>query len=164
MKKTPTQTIIGRAEFVNFPAKAVQAVPARIDTGAYRSSVHISSIKEYTKNGKKNLHFQLLGHPAYPEECGVETTEFSTIVVRSSNGHQAKRYAVNLKISLGGKTFTTSFTLSERSKNVFPVLVGRQALRKRFLVDSGKTGIPQKELRAIASSPKITQVDEEEVR
>lgn len=138
MSKYPV--VIGRFEYIDVIDKC-SGVPAKIDTGAYHSSIHADHIEEFTKNGKPTLRFTLLGHPVHKESATVETTRFTVTTVRSSNGHQVERYKIFLKIRLGYKVFSTPFTLSGRSKNVFPVLIGREALRKRYLVDAAKAGI-----------------------
>lgn len=160
MNKHPV--ILGRYEYADIVG-VFSSVPVKIDTGAYRSSIHVKSVEVYVKNGEKVLRFQLLGHPAYPESQVIETKEFNTTKVRSSGGHEAARYEVMLKIKLGYKVFTTSFTLSERSKNAFPVLIGRRALRRRFLVDSDRSSVSRKELQVIVDKSMITQTDKEEV-
>lgn len=140
------QTIIGRFEYLDV-VDALHAIPAKIDTGAHRSSIHAKQIKEYTKDGKHMLKFTLLGHPAHTESYVITTSDFSQMVVKSSNGHEAMRYEVKLQIRLGYKNFSASFTLADRSQNVFPVLIGREALRKRFIVDPDRAGVTRSELK-----------------
>src|SRR3989337_1551760 len=94
------QMIIGRSEEVDFVDTALN-IPAKIDTGAFRSSIHAKNIKVVEKDGTKTLQFTILGHPcsAIPRE--LETTEFEKVNVRSSNGVEEERFAVRLKIKLG---------------------------------------------------------------
>lgn len=135
------QSIIGRAEPVDFVGTSL-AVPAKIDTGAFRSSVHATDIKVVkTKDGGTVLRFSMFGHKCAPVKRPIETGRYDTIAVRSSNGALENRYEVTLKIKLGAKIFNTSFTLADRSSNVFPVLIGRKALSKRFMVDSTQTSV-----------------------
>ncbi len=134
------QTVVGRFECIDI-SRDLFNIPAKIDTGAFHSAVHVSHIEEFTKNSKPTLKFTLLDHPAYPASQSIETTKFMKTKVRSSNGQETERYKVEMKIKLGFVEFTTSFTLTDRSKNVFPVLIGREALRKRFLVDVSKSGV-----------------------
>src|ERR1700694_2783431 len=134
------QIIIGHSEKVDFVGVALQ-VPAKIDTGAFRSAVHAQAIKEKTINGEKVLQFSLLGHPCSPVARPQQTTRFSKLQVKSSNGTSELRYEVTLKIKIASKIFNTSFTLTDRSNNVFPVLIGRKALKKRFQVDVSKGAV-----------------------
>lgn len=140
------QIIIGRAEQVDFVGTAL-AVPAKIDSGAYRSSVHAVNIKEVTKDGEKTLKFSLLGHPCAPVPRPLETNRFTVLPVKSSNGEIEARYEVTLKIKVGSKIFNTSFTLADRSNNVYPVLIGRKALKNRFVVDVSRSSVQRMELK-----------------
>lgn len=134
------QVIIGRAEEVDIVGVAL-GVPAKIDTGAYRSSIHASDIKVVTVNGVKTLKFSILGHQNAVIKRPLETDEFSEVEVTSSNGQSETRYEVKLKIKLANKVFKTSFSLSERENTLFPILIGRTALVRRFLVDVARTSV-----------------------
>ena len=126
------KVIVGRAERVDFPDADVQHVPAKIDTGAYRSSVWASNVHE--KNGQ--LSFRLLG-PGSKLYSGKEcvTEEYEIVEVENSFGHKEQRYSVYLRVKLGAKTFKSNFTLADRGIKTYPVLVGRKLLRGRYLVD-----------------------------
>lgn len=139
------KTIIGRSAYLDFYDLGLNKVPSKIDTGAYRSAVHASKIKE--KEGV--LHYTIFGgHPV----CGfmaqtLTTKKFTKVRVINSFGHSEERYEVNLKIKIGQETFNTPFTLANRSKLVFPILVGRKLLNNRFLVDTSKSSINRTELK-----------------
>ena len=126
------KAIVGRAERVDFPDGAITGVPAKIDTGAYRSSVWASNI--YEKDGL--LHFALLG-PASPYYSGEECTvkKFEVVEVENSFGHKEERYSIQLRMRMGSKTVRSNFTLADRSKKTYPVLIGRRHLRGRYVVD-----------------------------
>ena len=156
------QVVIGRFEHVDVVGK-FKNVPAKIDTGAYRSSIHASDIKVVEKNGKKVLKFSLLGHPVFAKRRTLESRSFNVRKVRSSNGQISVRYEVTFKIRLGYKIFRTPFTVVDRSSNIFPVLVGRKALNKRFLVDSNIAGMSRVELKLAAASVPIDEEDLEGV-
>lgn len=128
------QIIINRNETIDFVGLAT-GVPAKVDTGAFRSAIHATNIKVTTKNGHKVLSCTLLGHRAAPDSFPFETTSFSQVSITNSFGHEEKRYEVGLRVKLGPKVFNTSFTLADRTKNLFPVLLGRKLLKGRFLVD-----------------------------
>lgn len=145
---TRYKTIIGRSEFIEFPGLLLSKIPAKTDTGAHGSSIHASNIKVVKKKGKEYLKFTLLDkHPSYQYSREVETPNFSRVTVSNSFGGLQERYAVNFKVKLAGKVFTTEFNLADRSVKVFPVLLGRKLLNKRFLVDSNITNIDRKTLK-----------------
>lgn len=140
------EMIIGRNEFIDFP-ELVLNVPAKIDTGAFRSSIHCASVRETTVKGEKILRVELLGHPAAPVVYPKDFTEYRKVSITNSFGQQEERFEVDLRVKVGPKIFTTPFTLADRSGTLFPILVGRKMLRKRFLVDVTKTGVDRLKLK-----------------
>ena len=140
------KVIIGRSEELSFVDVGVNNIPAKTDTGAYRSAVHASNIK-LNKDGQ--LSFLLLGnHPV----CGALATEITTdkfkeVKIANSFGHEEKRYEVRLRVKLGPKIFIAQFTLADRSKKIYPILLGRKLLNHRFLVDSAESSLNRVELK-----------------
>lgn len=126
------KAIVGRAERIDFPEGDIVGAPAKIDTGAYSSSVWASNIRE--EQGV--LKFVFLG-PESPYYSGKEcqATEFRTVVVENSFGHKEERYSVPVRVRLGSKVVRSNFTLADRSKKTYPVLIGRRLLKGRYLVD-----------------------------
>ncbi len=139
------QVIIGRAEEIDIVGVAL-GVPAKIDTGAYSSAIHATKIKEVVVDGKKVLQFSIFGHKNSPITREMTADTYGMVDVRSSNGHTAQRYWVKLKVKIANKLFYAVFTLTERSDNVFPVLIGRSALSGRFIVDSSRCGVKMEPL------------------
>lgn len=138
---TRFQIIIGRTEDIEF-IDVESKVPAKIDTGAYRSSIHCSKVKLLKKeDGTEVLRATLFGHPCAPEEKEIEFSTFSKVVVTNSFGKTEERYVVNMKIKLGPKVFSSSFTLANRSNTLMPVLIGRKLLKNRFVVDVAKNSL-----------------------
>lgn len=140
------QVVISRNETIDVVGLAV-AVPAKVDTGAFRSAIHASDIKISKKNGQDVLSCNLLGHRASPDSSPFQTTEFSQVVVINSFGNKERRYEVVLRVKLGPKVFNTSFTLAERSKNFYPALLGRKALKNRFIVDVSTSNVNRVQLK-----------------
>ncbi|MBR0242445.1 ATP-dependent zinc protease [Candidatus Saccharibacteria bacterium] len=132
--------IVGSTEFVE--VAGVKNIPAKIDTGADSSSIWASDI-DMEEDG--TLIFSLFDKQS-PFYTGnrLKTTDYKAKDIRSSNGNKQIRYRVMLPIKLNNKTFTAAFTLANRSKNHFPVLIGRRALEGNFLVDVRKMSVPRK--------------------
>jgi hypothetical protein len=109
------KVIIGRSETLSFVGTKALDVPAKTDTGAFRSAVHASNIA-VDKDGI--LWFDLLGgHPV----CGamihrISAEEFTKVWVANSSGYREERFEVKLKVKLGPKVFHARFTLADRSK------------------------------------------------
>lgn len=129
------KTLIGRAErawLVDFKRKDI---PARIDTGARTSSLWASDITE-TDAG---VNFVLFGKdsPLYTGEVHT-APKFEKIAVASSTGHVQERYKIPLLLQMRGRRIRTFCTLADRSTQAFPLLIGRNTLRGKFVVDVQK--------------------------
>lgn len=129
------KTLIGRYEMVAFPEQLLDDIPAKIDTGAYLSSIHSTDVEEVMTDGKKTVKFKILGHGSYNFERELTTTHYQIKTIENSFGQSEKRYAVELKIRVANKVFTSEFTLANRSKKAFPILLGRKLLNSRFIID-----------------------------
>lgn len=116
-------------------------VPAKVDTGADSSSIWASDI---LVNADGELEFTLFA-PSSPLYTGekIITREFRVQKVRNSMGGLDLRYRAQLSIVIRGKRLRVNFTLADRSKNNFPVLIGRKTLKNRFLVDVSRVGMPR---------------------
>lgn len=140
------KVIIGRSELLDFVGTEALSVPAKTDTGAYRSAVHAQDI---VVDDQGILSFELLGgHPV----CGamahrVQAEAYKKVWVANSFGHREERYEVKLKVKLGPKVFHARFTLADRSKKIYPILLGRKLLNHRFLVDSAETSLDRVTLK-----------------
>jgi hypothetical protein len=124
--------LIGRAEVMDLPELGCTGVPVRIDTGAKTSSIWASSVRE----ADGVLRVTLFGEGS-PFCTGqeIQFRQFTTIVVASSTGEAHKRYKVKIQIRLAGRKIRASFTLADRSTQAYPVLIGRNVLRGKFIVD-----------------------------
>jgi len=129
---------IGVSSLVDFVGyKNLKQIPVRIDTGARTSSLWASDIK--VKDGVAT--FKLFG-PDSPWYTGkvVRRKVIELREVTSSTGHTQMRYVVNMSIRIHGQRLNAKFTLSDRSTQLYPILIGRNTLRGNFLVDSADPG------------------------
>lgn len=55
--------------------------------------------------------------------------------VKSSNGEIQERPSIKTDITLLGKTYKSTITLTDRSDMAYPMLIGRKFLANRYLVD-----------------------------
>ncbi len=124
--------VIGPVEHIDFPEQGLRAVPARIDTGARTSSIWVSNVREH--DGK--LSFTLFDKTSQIFTGDTVTvSSFEMRTVTPSNGITEERYMVKLLVVLGGRKIRARFTLANRSTQKYPVLVGRNVLRGKFVVD-----------------------------
>lgn len=123
---------IGRNVRVDLIGRASQ-VPAKVDTGADSSSVWASNV---TILPGGNLQYTLfdVGSPFY-DGNKIETDQYTVAMVRSATGHEEIRYRVILAVRIKGKRIKAVFNLSNRSRNRFPILIGRRTLSRKFIVD-----------------------------
>jgi hypothetical protein len=124
--------IIGRIEKIDIPLFEIKDLEVKIDTGAYTSSIDCYKISQ---EGKL-LKFKVLDdeHPLFTNNWYV-FENWKTTKVTSSNGQEEERYLINLDIKFGDEVVETEFTLSNRSKMKYPVLIGRKTIPKGWLVD-----------------------------
>ena len=136
MKRQTNLPIIGWREKIDFPGLKLLQIDAKIDTGADGSSIHYTRYKMIRQGGEKFLKFQLLSedHPQWRSKF-LKTKRFDRINVKSSSGHIQKRIQIRTKICFLGKTFYAYFSLSNRSTMEYPVLIGKNILRNRYIVD-----------------------------
>ena len=143
-------SIVGSTEYVDIGD--ARGIPAKIDTGADTSSVWVSNIEM----GEDGVLVFTLFDKKCPHYTGsrLKSTSYTAKVIRSSHGDSQIRYCVKLPLTIKGKTFETTFTLANRSRNHFPILIGRRTLKGKFLVDVSKTTISRQHN---VESPKLNQ-------
>jgi len=133
MKNLPQ---IGTVELLSLPDDKVEGIQAKIDTGADGSSVWATGIK-LKSDGKLVFTFFGPGSPHYRNKQ-VVTTAFRTTTVKNSFGHQESRYKIRLRLKIGTQTLSSWFSLANRAHNNYPILLGKDFLNDRFVVDVSK--------------------------
>jgi hypothetical protein len=136
---------IGRVDKADFPELSLIEIDVKIDSGAYTSSIHCSNIEEISLDNENFIKFKLLD----PEHSFYNNKEFSTKnytskLVKSSNGISEKRFLIETEIVIFNETFPIHLTLSERKDMKFPILLGRKFLNKKFIIDTAKKNLSQK--------------------
>lgn len=137
MDKAPNEPmVIGRLVQVNIPAWDIYGIDAKIDTGAYTSSIHCHHIAP-TLDGRVRFNLLDPNHDAYNEKM-IELPIHKVKMVKSSNGKAEERYIIKTDIVLEGQKINAQFSLTDRSEMRYPLLIGRRLLKGRFLVDVSK--------------------------
>ena len=143
--------VAGWREWVRLPGLGVGPVKAKLDTGARTSALHAFDLTSFTRDGAGWVRFSV--HPwqrSADDAVYVECPVHDRRRVRSSTGHTQERIVVLTEVELLGHTITTEMTLTRRDTMGFRMLVGREALRQGFLVDSGSSylgGRPPRRVR-----------------
>ncbi|MFZ4664956.1 MAG: ATP-dependent zinc protease [Prochlorotrichaceae cyanobacterium] len=136
-KKLP---LIGWREWVALPDLQTPAIKAKIDTGARSSALHAFDLEILTEAEQTYLRFKV--HPQQRSDRGVIETQAPLLeyrAVRSSNGLVEKRPVIQTAIALGDRSWTIDLTLTNRDVMGFRLLLGRQAIRRQFWVDPGRS-------------------------
>lgn len=127
-----SKQILGPTEMLSFPELGVLSVQSRIDTGARTSAIWASAIRE-RDGGLEYILFDTQS-PFYTGQK-IFVKGFERRLVTPSNGIAEERYMVKVLVEIGGRKMRARFTLANRSTQRYPVLVGRNILRGKFIVD-----------------------------
>ena len=135
--KRTTLTLIGWKEDVHLPELRIAAMVAKIDTGARSSALHAEEIRIKGRNvsfriGSKSHKMKLAGSKR----------------IKSSNGHSEMRPMIETAIMLGEQHFVCAITLTDRADMGVPMLLGREAIKGRFLVNAARTFILSRKAKA----------------
>jgi hypothetical protein len=148
---TELSTHVGWREWVSLPGFGVPWIKAKVDTGARSSSLHAFDIEHLTRDGEPWVRFsvrpwQRSDVDAVVVECPIQDER----IVRSSSGHAEERIVVLVDLVLGKRSVQAEVTLTNRDEMGFRMLIGREALRRGFVVDPGRSylgGRPRLALR-----------------
>lgn len=135
-----SNTLTGWREWVALPDLDVPWIKAKIDTGARTSSLHAFDVHEFEREGEDWVRFRVKPWQDSQEDAvDVECRVHDRRAVRSSSGHAAERLVVKLRIRLVDREVLAEVTLSNRDEMGFRMLIGREALRRGYLVDPARS-------------------------
>ncbi|MCB1666924.1 MAG: ATP-dependent zinc protease [Pseudomonadales bacterium] len=132
--------IIGSVEWCGLADLNIPAIKARVDSGAKTSAIHAFNIEEFKRGEAFWVRFEL--HPLQKNitttvECEAEVIDRR--LVKNSGGVAEERYVIKTPVSLGGKTWDIELTLTNRDSMGYRMLLGREAMGGRVLVDPGES-------------------------
>ncbi|NWK57603.1 ATP-dependent zinc protease [Verrucomicrobiaceae bacterium N1E253] len=129
----PKMAVIGEIESLTLEKEKVQ-FQARIDTGAQTSSISAINIQQYERDGKKWVRFEINGGPD-DQAIKMERPLSRIVQIKRHGADAVERPVVYLIVSIGNIKCRCEFSLTDRSKYEFPVLIGRNFLSGRAMVD-----------------------------
>lgn len=150
-KKRESKLItMGWREWVKLPELGIESIKAKVDTGARTSSLHAYDLKTFELDGQEYVKFKV--HPIQRNTKIIVETQALILErrkVKSSNGKAMLRPVILTKIEVFGTSWPIELTLANRDEMGFRMLLGREAIRDRMLVDAGQSYYNGKPARKI---------------
>ncbi|WP_300567318.1 30S ribosomal protein S6--L-glutamate ligase [Flavobacterium sp.] len=131
-----SKVIIGSEEWCSFPEINIPIIKARVDSGAKTSALHAVNIAPFVRDNENWVKFDI--NPIQNNTKAVKHCEAKLIdkrVVKSSSGYREQRYVIQTQLKIGEDTWTIEMTLTNRDSMGFRMLLGREAMSGRVLVD-----------------------------
>lgn len=128
--------LLGWREWVSLPSLGLGSIKAKIDTGARTSCLHAFTVRRFRRAGDSWVRFSM--HPDQASTARVIQCEARVVdrrAVTDSGGHTGIRYVIESDICVGKEVWPAEITLTNRDTMRFRMLIGRTALKNRFLVD-----------------------------
>lgn len=140
--------IIGAREWCSLPELGINLIRAKVDSGAKTTALHADNLECFTKNNEKWIRFSLkpLKKLKPNHEITCEAKLIDNRVIKSSNGTKEERYVIETQLFLGDKSYPIEITLTNRNLMGFNMLLGREAIIGRNIIDC--------ELKYILGKPK----------
>jgi len=127
---------VGNAEWCTYGKLGIQAIKARIDSGAKTSSIQSSNIEIFQKNDEDWVRFTVF--PIQKDE-NIQVICSSKIIdkrpIKSSFGASEERLIIRTPVTIGEETFDIELSLANRNNMEYKMLLGREALSGRYLVN-----------------------------
>ena len=140
MEQKPRKPLIGWREWLSLPELGISSIKAKVDTGARSSALHAFDVEVFEQDGRQMVRFRV--HP-YQRDTVRTVHAVAQLIgyrsVRSSEGTESMRPVILTTVELLGQQWSVEITLTRRDNMGFRMLLGRQAVRRRFLIDSGKS-------------------------
>ncbi|MDA1194645.1 MAG: RimK/LysX family protein [Planctomycetota bacterium] len=144
-KPTPADAelpVAGWREWAALPGLGIRSIRPKLDTGARTSALVARDIEDFERNGHRWVRFTV--YPRQRTKRGAVRCEAPCLEerdVRSSMGHVRRRRVIRTEIVLGTMRWPIEVTLAKRTNLRFRMLLGREAMRGRLLVDSARGSV-----------------------
>lgn len=128
--------VVGAIELCDLPFLSITDLNVRVDTGAATSSLHVDNLEEFEREGELWIRFDI--HPDIHNVDKVVRREAPVAGqkrVKSSTATRERRYVINTPIVMQNEKWDIQLTLTDRSEMTYLMLLGREAMNGRFIVD-----------------------------
>lgn len=140
LNEATKKKVVGWREWVALPDLKIKRIKAKLDTGARTSALHALNITPFTKDGASYVRFVV--HPLQRQRK-PSTTCVARVIdhrrITDSGGRSEERYVIRTTLMLGKTLWPVELTLTNRDQMGFRMLIGRQALRRRYVVDPARS-------------------------
>jgi hypothetical protein len=144
--------LLGWREWVSLPDLGVEWIKAKVDTGARSSSLHAVDIEEFDRDGERWVRFVVAPwQQSDLDSVAASAPLHETREVRSSTGASQLRPVIRTIVRIDGADHAVDMTITDRADMGFRMLLGREAIRRRFVVNPGRSyraGRPPRAIRA----------------
>ena len=146
----PGSTTVGWREWVGLPDWGVDAIKAKIDTGARTSALHAFDLELFERDEVEWVRFAVQPWQRSDDDVAVvEAIRIDHRTITSSSGTRSDRPVVRACLVLAGRRVDAEVTLTRRDEMGFRMLVGREALEQGFLVDPAASYLGGKPSKAV---------------
>ena len=131
-----TPPIVGWREWLALPDIGIEAICAKVDTGAKSSALHVDAMETFQRDGAEWVRFTL--HPGRLGSDGTVDAQARVVDrrrVTDSGGHDSERLFIATDLVVGSLRYRIELNLTSRRNMRFPMLLGRTAMRGRLRVD-----------------------------
>ncbi len=136
--------IIGSEEWCVFDGLGIPAIKARVDSGAKTSSLQAANIKIVNRGAQEWVKFEV--NPLQDNRSITIFCEAKLVdrrMVKSSSGISEERLVIKVPVKLGEKVFDIELTLANRDTMEFRMLLGREAINQRYMVNPAESYLIQ---------------------
>jgi len=133
--------IIGSKEIIDLPELGLYNIEAKIDTGAETSVLHCDDMEILTIKG--HMHIVAYIRPDKDHDKTIKLTfpVHRERTVKSSFGQSEIRHIFLTKVRLFNELFDIKLSFRNRASMSYPMLLGRNFITGKFLVDVSKKNL-----------------------
>lgn len=136
MAEKNNKLIIGWNEWCQLPTLGIPAIRAKVDTGAQTSAIHAFNIQTESIKGQTQVVFEV--HPIQANDNVIIQCQAPVVdkrYIMSSNGHKERRFVIAAQLNIADKSWEVELTLSNRDPLRYRMLLGREAMKGRVLIN-----------------------------